>query len=97
MLAVALWSIPRFAVDPEEQVVMGELRATVHRELRQLPTAERAVLTLHYLLDQDVETIASTLNCSVGTVKSRLYRARAHLRSRLQASAVVPTAISVEA
>jgi RNA polymerase sigma-70 factor, ECF subfamily len=51
--------------------------------LDKLPRDRRAVLVLHYLDDQPVETIARVLDLPVGTVKSRLSRGRAGLLALL--------------
>jgi RNA polymerase sigma-70 factor (ECF subfamily) len=54
--------------------------------LRALPLAQRKVVVLHHLLDLPVERVAAELGVPVGTVKSRLARARgvmaAHLGSQ---------------
>ena len=44
----------------------------------------QAVLALHYLEGMSVEEVASVLGCRIGTVKSRLSRAREALRDRLK-------------
>ena len=54
-------------------------RVAVEAALGQLPTDQRVVVVLHYLVDQSVDDIAATLRIAPGTVKSRLSRARAHL------------------
>lgn len=51
----------------------------VTRALAVLPLAQRQVVVLHHLLDMDLHEIASVLGVPVGTVKSRLHRARASL------------------
>ena len=51
--------------------------------LRALPVAQRKVVVLHHLLDLPVEQVAAELGVPVGTVKSRLARARGALASRL--------------
>lgn len=43
----------------------------------------RMVIILYHLEDYSIEDIAHFLNCPVGTVKSRLYRARRILRTTL--------------
>ena len=48
-----------------------------------LGTAKRAVIVLHYWLDFTIEEIAGALGLPVGTVASRLSRARAELRITL--------------
>jgi RNA polymerase sigma factor (sigma-70 family) len=54
-------------------------RVAVEAALAALPTHQRIVVVMHYLLDLPVAEIATTLRLSPGTVKSRLSRARAHL------------------
>lgn len=51
--------------------------------LDRLPLVEREVLTLFYLEELSLADIASALGIPVGTVKSRLFRARALLRHHL--------------
>jgi RNA polymerase sigma factor (sigma-70 family) len=51
--------------------------------LVELPVAEREVLILFYLHDLPLEDCAQILQIPVGTVKSRLFRARRLLRDRL--------------
>ena len=53
--------------------------------LRALPLTQRKVVVLHYLLDLPVDQVAAELAVPVGTVKSRLARARAALAARLAA------------
>ena len=53
-------------------------------ELRHLPLLEREVLVLFYLQEFSLLEIAETVSVPIGTVKSRLYRARKLLRSRME-------------
>ena len=57
----------------------GELWATVRR----LPKRQAQVVALHYLEDRSVEDIATVLECSTGSVKQHLFRARRTLARRL--------------
>ncbi|MBU0641101.1 MAG: RNA polymerase sigma factor [Planctomycetes bacterium] len=59
-------------------------RARAQRALLTLRPKHQAVLSLHYLEGLSVEDVAVVLGCRVGTVKSRLSRARVALRERLQ-------------
>jgi ABC-2 type transport system permease protein len=55
-------------------------RAEVDRLLAALPPQQKAAVVLRYLLDESDETIADTLGCTTGTVRSHLSRARTTLR-----------------
>jgi len=52
--------------------------------LRQLPDDQRAILSLHYLDGLGVSEIAAVFDLPTGTIKSRLYNARARLRANMQ-------------
>jgi RNA polymerase sigma-70 factor (ECF subfamily) len=62
------------------------LRLDLERALRVLNRDQRAVLFLAYQMDLPQEEIARVLDVRLGTVKSRLHRAVARLRSTLPAS-----------
>ena len=61
-----------------------ELR-TMQEELTRLPVIEREALTLYYLQELSLVEVAEVLGVPVGTVKSRLFRARQLLRRELDA------------
>ena len=52
----------------------------IHQGLQRLEPEDREVLVLHYLRDLSTHELAAVLDCPVGTIKSRLYHARAALR-----------------
>lgn len=58
-------------------------RLDVAAALQTLPLGQRQVVVMHHLLDLDVATVARQLKVPVGTVKSRLARARAALEPLL--------------
>ena len=60
----------------EEKVVAGEVRAA----MEYLPRSQRDALYLKYVGDYTYDEAAAALECSVGTIKSRLWRARLALR-----------------
>ena len=64
----------------------AELRIDLERALRVLSREQRAVLFLTYQMDLPQEEIARILDVRLGTVKSRMHRAVARLRSSLPAS-----------
>lgn len=58
--------------------------AAVEHELARLPVVEREVLTLFYLRELSLGEVADVLAVPVGTVKSRLFRARRLLRREVE-------------
>jgi RNA polymerase sigma-70 factor, ECF subfamily len=69
---------------PEQSAVERDLARRVEAAMARLPEEMRAVLVLRAYHDLDYPEIASALDLEVGTVKSRLSRARAALRQALQ-------------
>jgi RNA polymerase sigma-70 factor (ECF subfamily) len=57
----------------------------LHEAIRGLGAEHRTVVVLHYLADLPIDEVAAVLGVPVGTVKSRLSRARAALADRLRA------------
>jgi len=57
-----------------------DARITLEKIIAKLKPEYRAVITLHYYEDLKYEEIAETLDCPVGTVKIRLYRAKYELK-----------------
>ncbi len=70
---------------PEESVQRGELSALLDRAIAGLPKDQRMVLVLVDRLEYSYEEVAEVLNMRLGTVKSRLSRARARMREALLA------------
>jgi RNA polymerase sigma-70 factor (ECF subfamily) len=68
---------------PEAQVLTEELREEVRAAVAGLPEAYRASLVLRDLQGLSYEEVAEALEVPVGTVKSRVNRARLLLRERL--------------
>ena len=64
--------------------------AAMFDELGRMPLVEREVLTLFYLRELSLDEVAQVLAIPVGTVKSRLYRARKLLRHQLDLKGVQP-------
>jgi RNA polymerase sigma-70 factor (ECF subfamily) len=60
-------------------------RDQLERGFLRLPADMRAVIVLHHYLDLPLPEVAVTLDIPVGTAKSRLHRALAHLRAALEA------------
>lgn len=62
-----------------EQSDLTAAAVAISAALDALPVSQRAVVILHHVMDLPVEQVASELRVPVGTVKSRLSRARAAL------------------
>lgn len=63
-------------VSPEEQAADGELGAQLWQAVEALPDDYRTVIVLRHVTELSYEEIAETLQLPMGTVKSRLARAR---------------------
>jgi polysaccharide export outer membrane protein len=74
-----------------------DLGSVLHEELARLPEQYRAPMVLCYLEGVGCEEAAHRLGWPVGTVKSRLARGRARLRSRLARRGLAPSATFVSA
>lgn len=57
--------------------------AEMHDRLAELPVIERDVLALFYLQELSMSEMSDVLSVPVGTIKSRLHRARRMLRARM--------------
>jgi RNA polymerase sigma-70 factor (ECF subfamily) len=71
---------------PGRAVEMQEEERWVQDALNRLSPEHRAVLVLKDIEDQKYEVIAEVLQIPIGTVRSRLHRARLELRQLLEAS-----------
>ena len=75
--------VPDHAPGPEEQVQRQETRQAVQDALQQLSPEHRQVLLLRELQQLSYDEIARVLDMDLGTVKSRIHRARNQLREIL--------------
>jgi RNA polymerase sigma-70 factor (ECF subfamily) len=70
--------------DPAASAQLGELQRQVRQAITTLPPKLRAAVVLHDIEGLCYEDVAAALGCPVGTVKSRLFNARAALRRKLK-------------
>ena len=73
------------AVTPEEHAVQQETAAYMQMLIGELKEEYRTVIALREIEGYSYEDIADILSCSVGTVKSRISRARQYLKERILA------------
>ena len=69
---------------PEGLVLTDEIRSTVNAAIEALPEDLRAAIVLRELEGLSYEEIAVTMDCPVGTVRSRIFRAREAIDRRLR-------------
>jgi RNA polymerase sigma-70 factor (ECF subfamily) len=71
-------------MEPAEVTARLELARRVREAIDQLEEPYRVIVYLRELEDLSYEEIAEVVELPVGTVKSRLFRARQHLKGLLQ-------------
>lgn len=69
--------------DPAQETVTGEFTTLISTCMERLDTKHREILIMRNVLDLSYEEIARALGINVGTVKSRIARAREYLRTLL--------------
>ncbi|MDB6038527.1 MAG: sigma-70 family polymerase sigma factor [Verrucomicrobiales bacterium] len=68
--------MPIITPNPTERLERGELRNRIDKALAQLSYEHRTVLILHEFEELEYKEIAKRMECSIGTVMSRLFYAR---------------------
>ena len=69
---------------PESELEGKEIAATVNRAMDALPADLRTAITLREIEGLSYEEIANVMNCPVGTVRSRIFRARDAIAAELR-------------
>lgn len=69
---------------PERQALTGEIGRTVHRAIEGLPGELHQAIMLYERDGLSYEQIAEVMACPVGTVRSRLFRAREQINRQLR-------------
>src|ERR1700761_3143891 len=69
---------------PEGLALTEEIRATVNAAIGELPEDLRTAIVLRELEGMSYEEIAQSMDCPVGTVRSRIFRAREAIDRRLR-------------
>lgn len=70
--------------DVEREVFVGELQEKLNEAMQKLSIPHRTVVTLFEIDGLSHEEIAEIMDCSVGTVRSRLHYAKQRLQAELQ-------------
>jgi RNA polymerase sigma-70 factor (ECF subfamily) len=69
---------------PESELHGKEIAATVNRAMDALPDDLRTAITLREIEGLSYEEIAGVMNCPIGTVRSRIFRAREAIAAELR-------------
>jgi len=69
--------------NPSEQALKAEQTEQVRQAIELLPTRQRATLVLAYYQQLSYTDVAEVLGCSVGTVKTQMFRALRTLADKL--------------
>lgn len=85
------FDLPDPTESPDEAVLRRELARAIEIGIAQLPEDQRIVVILSDVQGLAYEEIAAVTNTNLGTVKSRLSRARARLRDILRAGELLPS------
>lgn len=68
---------------PEREALASELEATIHQAMGELPSDLREAITLREIEGLSYEDIAAVMDCPIGTVRSRIFRAREAIDAKL--------------
>ncbi|TVS13755.1 MAG: RNA polymerase sigma factor RpoE [Wenzhouxiangella sp.] len=69
---------------PEHELLREEIEQTIHDAIGDLPEDLRVAITLREMEGMSYEDIATTMECPIGTVRSRIFRAREAIDQRLR-------------
>jgi RNA polymerase sigma-70 factor (ECF subfamily) len=69
---------------PEAELLSKEIAQTVNDTMDQLPEELRTAITLREIEGLSYEDIAAFMNCPIGTVRSRIFRAREAIAEKLR-------------
>jgi RNA polymerase sigma-70 factor (ECF subfamily) len=69
---------------PENQMMSRQVAETVNQTLESLPEELRSAITLREIEGLSYDDIADIMNCPIGTVRSRIFRAREAIAAKLR-------------
>lgn len=69
---------------PENQLMTKQIARTVNDAMDRLPDELRSAIQLREIEGLSYEEIAAAMNCPIGTVRSRIFRAREEIAERLK-------------
>jgi len=69
---------------PESMLMSKQIATTVNETMEELPDELRTAITLREIEGLSYEEIATIMNCPIGTVRSRIFRAREAIAAKLR-------------
>ncbi|MGH8533333.1 MAG: RNA polymerase sigma factor RpoE [Gammaproteobacteria bacterium] len=81
---VELESMLKDLATPESLLITDEIKETIAEAIEQLPDDLRTAITLREVEGLSYEEIADVMTCPIGTVRSRIFRAREAIDHRLK-------------
>ncbi|NOR41855.1 MAG: RNA polymerase sigma factor RpoE [Gammaproteobacteria bacterium] len=69
---------------PEREALASELESTIYMAIDDLPSDLREAITLREIEGLSYEDIAAVMDCPIGTVRSRIFRAREAIEDKLE-------------
>ena len=69
---------------PEAELMTKQIASTVNHAMDALPEGLRTAITLREIEGMSYEDIATVMNCPIGTVRSRIFRARETIAQQLR-------------
>ena len=69
---------------PEHLLLKDEIAETVRQAIEELPDELKTAITLRELEGMSYEEIANAMSCPIGTVRSRIFRAREAIDAKLE-------------
>jgi RNA polymerase sigma-70 factor (ECF subfamily) len=69
---------------PESQLLSKEIAQTMNATIEELPEELRTAIQLREIEGMSYEDIAQIMNCPIGTVRSRIFRAREAIAEKLR-------------
>lgn len=69
---------------PENELMSKQVAETVNRAMDSLPEELKTAITLREIEGLSYEEIATMMNCPIGTVRSRIFRARETIAEKLR-------------
>ncbi|MGH8554526.1 MAG: RNA polymerase sigma factor RpoE [Gammaproteobacteria bacterium] len=82
---VELESMLKDLATPESLLITDEIKETIAEAIEQLPDDLRTAINLREVEGLSYEEIAEVMTCPIGTVRSRIFRAREAIDHRLKA------------